>query len=169
MEKHPVQSRLVTISDRPSEAVAQQQTRPELAAFPSIPERWDDEDGDALATEAQSSSSEQITHLVQDTGFERRSRFDGEHRPRALGKASNHSRLRKDLVNLNKGVAKWLAKEGEGLLTRDDVFQRIRSSAAARHLAETHEGAYQEMEFIQNAITRAELAASRSIRQLSGD
>merc|ERR1712066_1068020 len=57
---------------------------------------------------------------------------------------SNHSRLRRDLVNLNKGVVKWLVKEREGLLTRDEVVERIRNSAAARHLASVHGEQYKE-------------------------
>lgn len=68
---------------------------------------------------------------------------------------SSHSRLRKDLANLNKAVVKWLGHEEIGVLTRARLEERIRTSAAARALAEAHGRAFREEEFVRQALDRA--------------
>jgi len=74
---------------------------------------------------------------------------------------SGHSRLRKDLVNLNKAVVKWMDHEEIGLLTRSKLMGRIRTSAAARHLRETHGADFQEEAFICQALERATAARAK--------
>merc|ERR1719464_275220 len=75
---------------------------------------------------------------------------------------STHSRLRKDLVNLNKAVVKWLAHEEIGVLTRAKLMERIRTSAAARRLREAHGDGFQEEKFAHQALDRATEARARA-------
>ena len=75
---------------------------------------------------------------------------------------STHSRLRKDLVNLNKAVIKWLGHEEIGVLTRAKLMERIRASAAARGLCETHGDRFRKEEFVNLALDRALAARTKS-------
>jgi len=68
---------------------------------------------------------------------------------------STHSRLRKDLVNLNKAVIKWLGHEEIGVLTRAKLMERIRTSTAARQLCEAHGDRFRREEFECLALNRA--------------
>lgn len=77
-----------------------------------------------------------------------------------MGKEGKHTRFRKDLVNF-KGVAKWLAQEREGLLTRDDDMRRIRQSAAGQHLRASRGEGFREAGFIDDALARGEAALRR--------
>jgi len=70
-------------------------------------------------------------------------------------RGSTHSRLRKDLVNLNKALIKWLAHEEIGVLTRAKLMERIQTSAAARQLRETHGDRFRREEFERLALDRA--------------
>lgn len=83
---------------------------------------------------------------------------EGEAAPQG---GSTHSRLRKDLVNLNKAVVKWLAHEEIGVLTRAKLMERIRTSAAARRLREAHGDGFQEEKFAHQALDRATEARAR--------
>jgi len=74
---------------------------------------------------------------------------------------SGHSRLRKDLVNLNKAVVKWIGHVEIGVLTRSKLTDRIRTSAAARHLREAHGAEFQEEAFVCQALERATVARAK--------
>lgn len=69
---------------------------------------------------------------------------------------SGHSRLRKDLVNLNKSVARWLAQEASGQLTRDELSRRVRDSSAAKRLRALHGAQFREVDFLRDTISRHE-------------
>ncbi|CAK0797181.1 unnamed protein product, partial [Prorocentrum cordatum] len=77
-------------------------------------------------------------------------------------KGSTHSRLRKDLINLNKAVIKWLAHEEIGVLTRAKLRERIRTSTAARSLCEAHGDRFRRGEFECLALDRAIAARMKS-------
>jgi len=68
--------------------------------------------------------------------------------------SSGHSRLRKDLVNLNKSIAKWLAQEASGHLTRDEVRRRVSASSAAKRLRASHGAEFRDADFVSDAIAR---------------
>jgi ATPase subunit of ABC transporter with duplicated ATPase domains len=70
-------------------------------------------------------------------------------------RGSGHSRVRKDLVNLDKAVAKWLRQEQEGCINLGDLVSRIRSSPAAQHLRTVHGTEFREENFIAEVIGRA--------------
>jgi ATPase subunit of ABC transporter with duplicated ATPase domains len=73
---------------------------------------------------------------------------------------SGHSRLRKDLVNLNKAVVKWLKTEKSGLLNRNQISDRIKNSVAACQLRAMHGDAFMEDDFVQQALERATKAGN---------
>merc|ERR1719235_2371612 len=73
---------------------------------------------------------------------------------RAVG-ATGHSRFRKDQVNLNKAVAKWLKQEAKGDMTHEEVAQRIRTSVAARHLRASRGAEFDEETFVLETLGRA--------------
>lgn len=68
---------------------------------------------------------------------------------------SGHSRLRKDLVNLNKAVVKWLKMEKSGLVNRNQILDRIKNSVAACQLRAMHGDDFVENDFVQQALERA--------------
>merc|ERR1711918_183302 len=61
---------------------------------------------------------------------------------------SGHSRLRKDLVNLNKAIVKWLKSEKSGLLSRSEISDRIKKSVAACQLRAMHGDDFMEDDFV---------------------
>lgn len=71
----------------------------------------------------------------------------------------NHSRFRKDLVNLNKAVSKWIQKEKKGEMTRDQVIETIRASKVLRHLRELHGAVFQEDEFIDKLYMQRDIVS----------
>lgn len=75
---------------------------------------------------------------------------------------STHSRLRKDLVNLNKAVIKWLTHEEIGVLSRAKLMERIGTSSAARGLCETYGDRFRKDEFVNLALDRALAARMKS-------
>lgn len=145
-----------------------------LALLPYVPDRWDEgddheEDGSdgvgSVGTDAVGSDYRHNVNLVAAVCPQHIAPRTGEgccgegpRRSLVAAGGSNHSRFRKDLVNLNKGAAKWMAKEQEGLLTRDEVVRRIRNSSASRHLADVRGEEYQEVNFVQDVIARAQAA-----------
>jgi ATPase subunit of ABC transporter with duplicated ATPase domains len=70
-------------------------------------------------------------------------------------KDGRHSRFRKDLVNLNKAVIKWLRQETQGEMTESQVADRIRNSSVAQQLRALHEQEFDEDLFVQNALGHA--------------
>merc|ERR1712100_938417 len=91
------------------------------------PDSWED-----LATDAPSDSDEvAAAHSAQLTESETSS----EEEPEERASKSGHSRARKDLVNLNKAVSRWLVQLSENELSQDEIEERIRMSAVAKHLA----------------------------------
>mmetsp|Transcript_71512 Transcript_71512/g.130402 ORF Transcript_71512/g.130402 Transcript_71512/m.130402 type:complete len:838 (+) Transcript_71512:103-2616(+) len=71
-----------------------------------------------------------------------------------------HSRFRKDLVNLNKAIVKWLRTEQSGLLGRSEVEDRIRNSVVACQLRAMHGDQFLENDFVQQALERASKAGA---------
>jgi ATPase subunit of ABC transporter with duplicated ATPase domains len=67
-----------------------------------------------------------------------------------------HSRFRKDLVNLNKAVAKWLKQEERGTITRDTVKKRILESPVAQHLRSSHGDGFEQNHFLSEVLARAQ-------------
>jgi len=64
------------------------------------------------------------------------------------GSGGHHSRFRKDLINLNKAVSKWIRKEKKGDMTKEQVIETIRESKVLRHLRDLHGALFKEDEFI---------------------
>eukprot|EP00445_Apocalathium_hangoei_P009342 CAMPEP_0203867398 /NCGR_PEP_ID=MMETSP0359-20131031/16494_1 /ASSEMBLY_ACC=CAM_ASM_000338 /TAXON_ID=268821 /ORGANISM="Scrippsiella Hangoei, Strain SHTV-5" /LENGTH=877 /DNA_ID=CAMNT_0050785625 /DNA_START=68 /DNA_END=2701 /DNA_ORIENTATION=- len=137
-----------------------------------VPDRWDEDDDEDDVPDGGAVSSSASTASLEETSAAQRAVPHEESLPPegiALelgrlptpGGGSSHSRLRKDLVNLNKGVAKWLAQEAFGLLSSDQVTERIRESAAARHLSTLHGQEFKEDAFVRDVIARGRDAAER--------
>jgi hypothetical protein len=70
-------------------------------------------------------------------------------------KDGRHSRFRKDLVNLNKAVIKWLRQESQGEMRESQVADRIRNSSVAQQLRALHGQEFDEDLFVQNALMHA--------------
>jgi len=121
--------------------------------LPNVPEKWDDEDENEAPDEpspptwARPGTSESDQEATEE-------------KPPS-GREGKHTRFRKDLVNLNKGVAKWLVQERDGLLTHDDVVRRIRRSAAGQHLRASRGEGFREADFVDKALARGEAALRR--------
>merc|ERR1712232_1176004 len=79
-----------------------------------------------------------------------------EEKPRGSG----HSRLRKDLANLDKAASRWLRQERDGRMNLGDLVDRIRASPAAKQLRAVHGSSFQEEEFVQGVLGRAAAIAS---------
>jgi ATPase subunit of ABC transporter with duplicated ATPase domains len=106
------------------------------------PESWEDLDScDVVSTEAPEPNAQP------------------EPEPETRG--SGHSRLRTDLINLNKAVAKWLKQESLGEISCSCVEQRIGSSVAARHLRERHGAMFREADFVRDVIAQAQARTTR--------
>jgi ATPase subunit of ABC transporter with duplicated ATPase domains len=86
-----------------------------------------------------------------------------------------HSRLRKDLVNLNKAVSKWIQKEKTGEMSKIQVLEAIRASRVLRELREVHGTLFREDEFIEKlylqrhtaALQQAEVPVARALERKS--
>jgi len=137
-----------------------------------VPDRWDEDDDEDDVPDGGAVSSSASTASLEETSAAQRAVPHEESSPpegTALelgslptsGGGSSHSRLPKDLVNLNKGVAKWLAQEAFGFLSSDQVTERIRESAAARHLSALHGQEFKEDAFVRDVIARGQDAAER--------
>jgi len=144
---------------------------PVLNPAPSldVPDRWDEDDEDeaafdgsrnvcmmpevpALCTFAQPLQDGSDTESPEDF----LQHFDQATKTGPDPAGSGHSRFRKDLVNLNKSVAKWLAQEASGYLTRDELSHRICDSSAAKCLRARHGARFREADFVRDAIARHE-------------
>jgi len=66
-----------------------------------------------------------------------------------------HSRFRKDLVNLNKAVTKWIRQEQAGLTSRKEIVEKIKESSVARQLRTLHGEDFDPDRFVQEAINRS--------------
>merc|ERR1719313_1860759 len=71
----------------------------------------------------------------------------------------HRSRLRKDLVNLNKAVSKWSNKEKAGEMSKTQVLEAIRASRVLRELREVHGTLFREDEFIEKLYSQRHAAA----------
>lgn len=106
----------------------------------SPPSRDADAGGDRLLTGALEAVVSEIPARCQDT---------------VSGAGGRHSRLRKDLVNLNKAVVKWLRQEQEGELSRDEIIDRIRGSVVAQRLRAMNGKDFDEEVLVQAALGRS--------------
>lgn len=75
------------------------------------------------------------------------------------GSEARHSRLRKDLINLNKAVSKWIRKEKAGQMSKNQVIETIRGSNVLRNLRELHGTLFREEEFIQKIYEQRDITA----------
>merc|ERR1712050_741831 len=66
-----------------------------------------------------------------------------------------HSRLRKDLINLNKAVAKWLRQADIGTVAPSEISTRIMSSSAAKVLQGLHGENFDQVRFVQEVLERS--------------
>jgi len=66
--------------------------------------------------------------------------------------SGRHSRFRKDIVNFNKAVTKWLRQEQNGEIGHSEVLGRILNSTVAHQLRVVHGNSFDENQFIQDAI-----------------
>merc|ERR1712046_508333 len=57
-------------------------------------------------------------------------------------KQGRHGRLRKDIINLNKAVAKWFRQQAAGEMSEPQVLENIRHSRVARQLRALHGEAF---------------------------
>jgi len=121
----------------------------------------------AMAEWQPETSSNREEHSTQD---EQKSAMLGVQKvwEQTLGKreidphcGSGHSRLRNDLVNLNKAVVKWMGHEEIGVLTRSKLMVRIRTSAAAQQLREMHGAEFREEVFVCQTVEGAMAARAK--------
>jgi hypothetical protein len=80
--------------------------------------------------------------------------------PGRPARGSGHSRLRKDLVNLDKAAAKWVRQERDGSMTLGELVDRVRRSPAAQHLRAAHGVGFREEAFVQEVLGRATAGAA---------
>jgi len=73
--------------------------------------------------------------------------------------SGGHSRFRKDLVNLNKAVGKWMQLVAKGELTLDQVRCRIVDSKAALHLKAIHNESFEADAFVKDVLGHCEKKA----------
>jgi ATPase subunit of ABC transporter with duplicated ATPase domains len=74
---------------------------------------------------------------------------DGGKSPLQHGRQSNHSRFRKDLVNLNKAVKKRMQA---GSFTDSQLIDFIKRSAVGRHLRTVHGHEFDENRFVNDIL-----------------
>lgn len=70
-------------------------------------------------------------------------------------KPGRHSRLRKDIVNLNKAVKKWLKQEADREIEHHEVVERISKSLVARQLQSLHGDKFDQGRFIKDVLQHA--------------
>jgi len=71
------------------------------------------------------------------------------------------NQLQKDFANLEAAIAKWLAHEEIGVLTRAKLLAKIRTSAAMRRLAEREGECFQQEAFTAMALRHALIERGR--------
>jgi len=134
-----------------------------------VPDSWDEgsngddallDDGAEPSLQVKASSEDEMATLCKpeqtpEHGFEVTAlEVHCVRNDKAESSSSGHSRLRKDLVNLNKSIAKWLAQEASGHMTRGELHRRISASSAAKLLRACHGAHFREADFVSNAIAR---------------
>lgn len=126
------------------------QSSPPLAksdAYIDIVERDDAYGSDASTTTPEGEATEELVMTV------------GLKPPKALKgteeKKGRHSRFRKDLVNFNKALKKWIRKEELGEVSNSQVQEYIRNSHVAEHLRDLHGQDFDEDKFVQDALAGA--------------
>jgi len=126
------------------------QSSPPLAksdAYIDIVERDDAYGSDASTTTPEGEATEELVMTV------------GLKSPKALKgteeKKGRHSRFRKDLVNFNKALKKWIRKEELGEVSNSQVQEYIRNSHVAEHLRDLHGQDFDEDKFVQDALAGA--------------
>merc|ERR1712232_1091469 len=72
-----------------------------------------------------------------------------------LSSRGRQSRFRKDLINLNKAVAKWLQQEDSGEISRDTLLDCIAKSPAVQHLRNRQSHNFDEHKFVFDLLSRA--------------
>merc|ERR1711904_642281 len=95
------------------------------------------------------SSSAPALHVTVEALLDASSKEGGGHR----------SRFRKDLVNLNKAVSKWIRKEKTGEMSKSQVIETIRASKVLIELRHLHGPLFREDEFIHKLYTQRDVEA----------
>lgn len=67
-------------------------------------------------------------------------------------RCGRHSRFRKDIVNFNKAVTKWLRQEQNGEVGHSEVLDRILNSTIAHQLRVLHGDSFDVNQVFQDAI-----------------
>jgi len=120
------------------------------------PDSWED-----LVTDAPSDSDEAGSEdEVKGVASAESSEADDAANAKPATK-SGHSRVRKDLVNLNKAVARWLGEIAAQKLCIHQVEDRIRASPAAKQIALAHGSSYSESRFVSSVLKRARALEAR--------
>lgn len=81
--------------------------------------------------------------------------WDKESSTGARLKIGRHSRFRKDMVNFNKAVTKWLRQENKGEITHSLVLHKIVNSSVAQQLRVLHGPDFNEDRFVQDTYEHA--------------
>jgi ATPase subunit of ABC transporter with duplicated ATPase domains len=131
------------------------------------PQTWEDlamcEDASTIACPQVEMASETASeNMSSNQKSEKSLEKDGD-RGQSVGHgSSNHSRFRKDLVNLNKAVAKWLRQESMGEISHASVEEKIRNSVVAKQLREKNGTGFREEDFVRDALKQAAKKAAGS-------
>jgi len=115
--------------------------------MPVLPESDASPEASSLGT-SQSSSAPAL-HVTVEALLDSSSKEGGGHR----------SRLRKNLVNLNKAVSKWIRKEKAGEMSKSQVIETIRASKVLIELRHLHGPLFREDEFIHKLYTQRDVEA----------
>jgi hypothetical protein len=70
-------------------------------------------------------------------------------------KHGRHSRFRKDIVNLNKAVKKWLRQTEKGEIANHQLAERIKTSIVAQQLQALHGDQFDADRFVRDALQHA--------------
>jgi ATPase subunit of ABC transporter with duplicated ATPase domains len=145
-----------------SENVAQSQDTGDSDASTDIPESSEEaeapheEDRQRVTLESKTASCPEQEAAAQRFQLHAELSLPVMPDPQSGHKEGRHSRLRKDIVNLNKAVKKWLRKEEQGDMTRAQVIENVMDSVVARKLRETHGEAFEEVQFVEDVLKHAE-------------
>jgi ATPase subunit of ABC transporter with duplicated ATPase domains len=94
-------------------------------------------------------------NLVCTESFKQQAVPRKEKESRPESNRGRHSRLRKDLVNLNKAVAKWIRQKEHGEISNKQVLDNIKGSRVAQSLRASHVEGFDEDKFAQDALSHA--------------
>jgi ATPase subunit of ABC transporter with duplicated ATPase domains len=133
-----------------------------------IPDCWDDHEGDCFVNDAKEKKVDEVSSLheaIVVSGGQFADDGASKEHAKPQDDDGKHSRFRKDLVNLNKAVARWVRQEETGSISHSELLERITKSPVVRSLRSSQGSGFREQEFIEDLISRASKHATSTLPQ----